>query len=120
MAYGSITTSIVTTRSSTETFVPVAGVVMASAASVAHIVSRVSWESGNTGVATVNLYTSLQSGVFSADTVWDNVPMLTFSLSSQTNPSQLAFSVSGVNAWRMSVFNSSNSTVQLGIGYRID
>jgi hypothetical protein len=25
-----------------------------------------------------------------------------------------------VNAWRASVFNSSNSTVQLSIGYRID
>jgi hypothetical protein len=120
MAFGSITTSIVTTRTSVETFTPVAGVVMASAASVAHVVSRVSWESGNTGIATVNVYTSLQSGAFSADTVWDGIPLYTFSVSSNTNPTQFGFSISGVNAWRASIFNSSNSTVQLSIGYRID
>ena len=120
MAFGSIVTSLVTTRTSVETFTPIAGVIHASASSVAYINSSVTWQSGNTGIGTVNVYTSLASGAFSANTVWDTIPLLSFSIASTTNPNQFGFSLSGVYAWRCSVNNSSNSTIALQLGYRID
>lgn len=120
MAFGSIITSLVTTKTSVETFTPVAGVVLGSASSTCYIQSLVSWESGNTGIGTLNVYSSLGSGAFSADTQWDTVPLMTFSYSSQTNPGRAAFAVSGVYAWRAGIFNSSNSTILLELGYRVE
>ena len=121
MAFGSLTTSLVTTRTSVETFTPVLGVVMASAASVAYITSMVTWQSGNTGIGTVNVYTSHGSGAFSATTAWDTIPLLSFSvLSNSVQSQQFGFSLSGVYAWRLGLNNSSNSTVALYLGYRID
>ena len=121
MAFGSLTTSLVTTRTSVETFTPVLGVVHASAASVAHVMSMVTWQSGNTGIGTLNLYTSLGSGVFSATTQWDTIPLLSFSIASNSVQSQqLSFAVSGGYAWRLGINNSSNSTIALQVGYRID
>lgn len=121
MAFGSLTTfSTVTTRTSVETFTPIAGFIHASANSVAHITSIVTWQSGNTGLGTVNVYTSLGSGAFSADTVWDKIPLYSFSVASTTNPNQLSFALSGIYAWRVGVNNSSNSTIALQVGYRLD
>jgi len=121
MAFGSIVTASILTRLGAEDFVGgTTGVVLASASSVAHVQSDISWESGNTGIGTVSFYASVGSGAFSATTEWDDIPFQSFSVSSNTNPNQFATVINGVYAWRAGVFNSSNSTIMLKLSYRID
>ena len=123
MAYGSITTvtnTWVGPVASGDSYLPIAGVLLLSADSVAHITVDTQYTSGNTGVAQISVFASLGSGAFSADTEWSERADISFSLISTTNPYQASFILNGPYAWRVGVQNSSASTMISNLGYRID
>lgn len=117
MAWGSLTT-VSTPVTSTETFLPVAGVQVASADSVVHWSAQAIYPSGNTGVMTANLYAST-GGLNSGTTDWGG-PVLVFSFTSISGTTQMDISSNGYWAYRWGLVMSSNSNSGLTLGYRID
>lgn len=120
MAWGSLVTAT-TPITSTETFLPVNGIFVASAFSTIHLQIDIDYPSGNTGETTVRLYGSV-GDVNSGSTDWDDnpSPLLAFSVASTTDPHARSISVNGYYAVRLGFTNSSNSNPTGIIGYRVD